>query len=414
MLLLGINRLAAQAPTQVIIANGGNFGVNNMVTVGTLNVTNGSYMVFDSFPGSSVQNVFIWGNDAYVCADSTLMKYDLTTLTRRAEALIHGCRQTAVYQDKVIVTKGFGTLQNTPWLEVRYATNLGVTFTVPGVTDNTEGVVVVGDTAYIANPGLYLREKGDLAVLDMANQSLKRVMDMDTMGEFIQELYVHNNKIFTINISQFNGPSFGFISEYDIPTASFVHHRINYPLYIGAGINDDLLYLSIGDNIGAYDLNTNTVVDPNIIPGSFAAMAIDSVNDLIYATKTDYATYGKIYKYTLTGTLLDSTNIGISPEAIAVDYNAVVSAPSPVTGDNLVKAYPQPFGNQLHVDLRHLNAPAKQLAMYDLSGRKVLGQALAGNGIVALSTDGLPAGVYVLQVQTAKGVATIKVVKTQD
>jgi Secretion system C-terminal sorting domain len=414
VILLSAMRLDAQTPTQVIIANGGVFGATNKVTVASWDITTGNYTVFDSFPGGSVQHVFIWGNDAYVSADSTLMKYDLSTFTRTAEARIYGIRQTAVYLDKVIVTKGYGTLQNTPYTEVRFAANLGVTFTVPGIVDQCEGVVVVGDTAYIANPGSYVRQSGDFAVLDIPGQSLERVMNMDTMGKLIQDVYQHNDKIYTVNINRFNSPAWGYISEYDIPTATFTHHRTNLPVAYSAGIANGLLFADFGGNVGSFDLSTGTIVDPSIIPGTFAMMTVDSVNDVFYGTRTDYFSYGKIYKYSLAGTLLDSADIGISPEAMAVDYNVTVSNTPKVALDNSLKTFPQPFGNRLNVDLRHLNAPAQSLAIYDLNGRKLLTETVSNNGVMPVATDALPAGAYILQVQTRKGFATTKVIKTQD
>jgi hypothetical protein len=412
--MLGFIGLDAQTPTQVIIANGGVFGSTNMVTVGAWDLNTGNYTVFDSFPGSSVQNVFIWGNDAFVCADSSLMKYDLTTYTRTAEARVYGARKTAVFLSKLVVTKGFGTYPGTSYLEVRNTSDLSLSYTLPGITDNCEGLAIVGDTAYIANPGIYTRLRGDLAVADLSTHTLMRIMDMDTMGKLVNDIFHYNGKIYTVNINRYNSPTFGWISEYDIPTATFTHYRINTSLGFAAGVDQGKIYASIGGNIGTFDLTTKTVSNFNAISGTFAGMTLDTVNHVFYGTKTDYFSYGRIYKYDLNGQVLDSATVGISPEAMAVDYNVTVGAEAPVVMDNSLKVFPQPFGDRLSIDLRHLSAAAQSMTIYDLSGRKRISQTLLGNGIVEISTATLPAGAYILKVETRKGPASIKVIKTQN
>ncbi len=202
--------LRAQAPSQVIVANGGVFGSNNYVTVASWDLTTGNYVVFDSFPASSVQDVNIHSRDAYVCADSFVVRYNLDNLTREAMGVVYGARQSAVFEDKVIVTKGFGsTGENAVVLN---ASDLSQSYEVMGITGNTEGVVVVGDTAYLTNPSSFIATEGAMAVVDMSNASLNRVIDLDTMGRQIQDLYKYQNKLYSITITKFNNPTYSVIS----------------------------------------------------------------------------------------------------------------------------------------------------------------------------------------------------------
>ena len=296
-LLFGSQTLHAQTPTQVIVA-GADFSLpSTYVRVSTWDISSGTLTTFDSIPGSIAKHVFIWGNDAYVCTDSILLKYDLTTLQRVAEVKILGIQRIAVYLDKVIVTKGLGIEQSSSYLEVRYDANLGLTFTVPGVTDDCRGIVVVGDTAYIANPGLFVRLRGDMAVLDLPNQTLKRIASLDTMGRQIQDMYAVGNKIYSVNIQKYNNPTVGYISEYDIATMAFFHNRIPFPMSISAGIYNDLLYAQFGNYIGTWDINLRAFDDQTLVGGIFDALTIDSVNGVLYASQTDRVTQGKIYKY---------------------------------------------------------------------------------------------------------------------
>ena len=99
---------------------------------------------------------------------------------------------------------------------------------------------------------------------------------------------------------------------------------------------------------------------------------------------------------------------------MAIDYNVTVGNAPDIAIDNRLHAYPQPVGNLLHVDLRHLASPTLRMVLTDIQGRKVIEQTVSGNGIAELSTADLPAGVYILQVETRKELATLKVIKTQD
>lgn len=413
-LLLGGQVSFAQTPTQVIVAGADLQQPFGYVRVGAWNLATGNYSVIDSFPGSAARQVYIWGNYAYVCADSALMKYDLTTLQRVDEAIIPGIQRVAIYMDKVLVTKGFGISQGTNYFEVRYDANLAIRYTVPGITDDCRGLVVVGDTAYIANPGLFTRIRGDMAVLDLAGESLSRIMPMDTMGRLVQDVYAVGNKIYTYNIHQYNNPVVGYISEYDIATATFTHHRFVSALKTSAGIYNDLLYGQFGNYIGTFNVTTGNFADATLVGGVFANMALDSVNGTLYAGKTDYLTYAKLYRYDLAGVVLDSLVLTNAPTAFAVDYNVTVSNAPTIVTENDLRAYPQPVGATLQVDLRHLDSPAQKLALYDLDCHQVLAQAVKGNGIVELSTEGLPAGAYLLKVETRKGLATRRIFKTLE
>ncbi|MFN8398072.1 MAG: hypothetical protein U0176_25875, partial [Bacteroidia bacterium] len=317
----------AQLPTQLIIASGGPSGGGGKVKVGTWNLSTGSYTIFDSIAAGSAHSVHIHGRDAYVCADSFLVRYNLDTYTREATAKIKGIRQVAVWEDKVLVTKGLGAVSD--HFEVRYADNLYWCFAVPSIVGNCEGVVVVGDTGYVANPVSFANPTGNMAVIDMPGRLIDHSMSMDTMGKFIDNLHEYGGKVVSVNRVKINNPVWGFISIYDPNTGTRTDHKVNEAVGKSAGIDGDLLIGHFGGNINAFNLTTGQVLGGSIIPGTWAGTAIDSVNDHIYVTRTDYQTYGWLYRYDYTGSLLDSLEVGPSPEALAVDYDVLAAQPEP-------------------------------------------------------------------------------------
>lgn len=409
LLATGFHCLPAQVPSQVIIVNGGTVDSTNKVKVAAWSLATGDYTVFDSFAAGYARSVFIWGRDAYVCADSVLARYNLDTYQREALAIIPGVRQVAVWNDKVLVTKGLGATAD--HVEVLFASNLSHSFTLPGITGNCEGVVVAGDTGYVANPISFANPTGNMVVVDLPGATVKRTMNLDTMGKFISNLYLHHSKVVSINLVKFNNPQWGFVSLYNLATATFTHHRVDMPVSQGAGIDNGILYANFGGNIGGFDLGSGLLVDSVVVPGTWAGMVVDSVNHRLYVTETDHISYGNLYTYDFNGLCLDTLEVGVSPEALAVDYNVAVGV-SPISrGQDLIRAYPQPFGDILYIDTHLLKTPLQGISLYDLAGRKLLEQSAGGTSVHRLELSSLAPGPYLLKVETRDAVVMRKLTK---
>lgn len=409
LLLFACQLAIAQLPTQVIVANSGPGDSLNWVRIGSWNLTTGLYTEFDSLPARNAQSIFIHGRNAYVCADSLLARYNLDTYEREAIATIDGIRHVAVWQDKVLVSKGLGAV--TDHFEVRYATNLALAFSEPAITGNCQGVIVVGDTGYVANPVTFLNPTGNIAVVDLPNQVLHHTLDLDTMGKFIDHLFEYHGKVVSTSIVRFNNPQWGFISLYDIATGTFVHHKVNMPLSQGAGIDNGLLYANFGGNVGGFDLNTGQLTNPTVVQGNWAAMSLDSVSNRLFLTRTDFETYGWLHSFDYTGNKLDSVEVDVAPVALAVDYNMTVGNQETSLVSEQISAFPQPFSETLKLDLRKLNSPAERIELYDLLGHAILQKSIRGQDILTLEFPELLPGTYLLRVRTKKSVATLKVVK---
>jgi hypothetical protein len=407
--MVGFN-LLAQTPTQVIIANGGVFGPGNMARVASWNLATGGYTVFDSIPARSVQHVAIHNRDAIVCVDSFVVRYNLDNLQREAIALIKGARQTAVWGDKVVVAKGYDAVGS--YLEVRNLSDLSPAFSVSGITGECEGIVVHNDTAYVAEPLFFAALSGKIAVVSLADQALEREIDLDSNGRLIKNLYLHEGKIFSVNQISYFG-SYGVVSEYPLGLAldSVIHHRVDVPVSQGAGIFRDKLYASFGSGIGGFDLNLGILVDSSLVSGYWAAMALDSINQRFYVTATDYATYGKLYSYSMSGIVLDSLTIGVSPEAIAVDYNVVTEAKPKAELSMSIKVFPQPCKDFVNLDLRAIPSGKVEIEVMDIAGKVLIREAVQGHGFAQISVTSLQSGTYLARVKADGKVWTQRLVK---
>jgi hypothetical protein len=407
---LACMRLQAQTPTQVIVANGGIFGPSNMARIASWNLATGGYTVFDSIPARSVQHVLIHNRNAFVCVDSFVVRYDLDNLQRRAIAMIKGARQTAVWEDKLIVAKGYDAVGS--YVEVRNMDDLSPAFSVSGISGECEGIVVKNDTAYVAEPLFFAALSGKLAVISLQDQVLDREIALDSNGRLIKNLYLHEDRIFSVNQISYFG-AYGVISEYPIGAAldSVTHHRVDVPTSQGAGIYGDKLYATFGGGIGGFDLNSGLLVDSNIVAGYWAATVLDSVNQRFYVTETDYATYGKLYSYSWAGVRLDSVTIGISPEAIAVDYNVVTEAKPKAERPVAIRTFPQPCREFVNLDLRGLQAVGVEVEVMDIAGKLLKKEPVSGNRIVSMTTSDLLAGTYILRVHAGGKAWTSRLIK---
>ncbi|MBL7938668.1 MAG: Omp28-related outer membrane protein [Flavobacteriales bacterium] len=83
-------------------------------------------------------------------------------------------------------------------------------------------------------------------------------------------------------------------------------------------------------------------------------------------------------------------------------------------GDNSLQAYPNPFVNELYVNVDEVTGPA-QVELFTLDGRSVMQRNIVlGNGAATrldLSGEGLVNGAYLLRIMTDKGYAEQRVMK---
>ena len=172
----------------------------------------------------------------------------------------------------------------------------------------------------------------------------------------------------------------------------------------------DLLIGHFGGNINAFNLTTGHVLGGSIIPGTWAGTAIDSVNDHIYVTRTDYQTYGWLYRYDYTGSLLDSLEVGPSPEALAVDYDVLAAQPEPQEALAL-QVFPQPASDRVTLDLRAMKPETVAVQISDLSGRSVRAYELRGGKMETLDLSDLAPGAYAIVAKTRSDIRTGKLIK---
>ncbi|MEM0996661.1 MAG: T9SS type A sorting domain-containing protein [Bacteroidota bacterium] len=399
------SRASAQAPTQVIVANGGVFGPNNFASIASWDIVNDTYTVLDSVPASSVQDLIIEGDTAYLAADSFLVKYDLAGRQRLATAPLSGVRKLAIYQDKLLVTRGFGA--SSDWVQAFNKSDLTFDYAVSGISGQCEGIATFQDTAFVAVPGSFGNTTGDLAVIDLTNGQLVREISFDTFGVGISRVIQFGDDIWTVSPLAFGSPA-GYISRYTVANAQLQHFRENFSLRNGVTNGDGNIYLTANGNLASYNMQGAFFLSTNVVSGNWQAIAADAVNGDYFLTATDFATFGRLYRYSSMGMVIDSVEVGISPEAIALYTPLPISAESATEAVSDVTFWPNPTASTLYLQRRGNGAATVEVR--DLLGRNVVPETRLQQQ-AELNVDALPAGTYLLTIREKAGTQTKRFIK---
>ncbi|MFH1320791.1 MAG: T9SS type A sorting domain-containing protein [Bacteroidota bacterium] len=396
---------------QIIIVNGGGWEsmppFSDYVTVAAYDPVSKNYNVFDTIYNQSAQSVTIDGNFAYVAAEDSLVMYDIDNYTRVAAIKLPGLQKMAVYDSLLLVSRGYGAFDD--YVVVYNKNTLDSIKVFSSVSDQCNEIIIVNDTAYVGVPGGYGSSSGKIAVIDLNSLDFVREENLDTLGKEIGSLCTDGNKIYTVN--SIGWMENGVVSHYDVALAmvdTFV--QVGTPASKGVMLKDGLLYANYGQGLGTYNINTLQIQDTAIIPLSYTGSAFDTINSLFYLSTTDYFSYGKTYVYDFTGTVVDSFDVGISPEAIAVSYKTTVGIID-LDFIKTVNVFPIPAKDEIIItangNLNYFN-----ILITDIAGRAVLRQEnLAGGNALKINIAELLNGHYLITVSNTDFSVTKKFIK---
>ncbi len=391
---------SAQQSKQVIIANGGVFGAGNQVTIASWNPSTNNYFVFDSIPASSVQDVILDGTTAYVAADSFIRSYNIANYTQIASTEEEGARKLAIWDDFLVVSRGFPTIDY--YVQLRNKTTLvGTAADRIIVPTACAGIAIATDTAYLAMPGPFGSVTGSIAVVALVSRDLVDTINLDTLGQGLSRVYYNpdDDMIYTINNLNF-GSTNGAFTQLDRLGNTVTTTEVSFPVGGGAGIYNNRLYGTFDGNFNYVDLPGYALNSTPLAPISPAGAAVDTSRNQFYLTTTDFFSFGSFNVYNTSGMQLDSFAIGISPEALAVDYSVATSSESPFNDQIYITAYPNPVTEVLKVDVSRLKMAPDVIELINLEGR-TLAQAPVGQN--AIDVQHLPAGTYFVRARTHRG-----------
>lgn len=400
---------------QIIIASGGVYEFSapyaDRATVAAYDPASSTYTVFDTIRVESVQAVVIDSIYAYVAAEDSIVKYNIDTYERVGIAYYPGIKSLAVSGDHLLVGRYYGTGS---FFSVYDKHTLTEIFNVPQVNSTVEGMVVIGDTAYVGYNvkgtidqfppfGVYADTLGRIAVIDMNTQTFVRDIELDTTGAGIRKLFTNGTDIFGI------ANETGNVIRYNTLTAA-VDAAYNLGASMGTALFENTLYAQyISSGIGAFDIGSETITDTVIVSSQYIASALDTVNNIFYTSETDYSSYGQVVMFDASGAPVDTIVTGISPEGIAVDYRDLTTGIVSMKSKNSMSVFPNPAADHLNVIFNGEGHVIYTLT--DVMGRTVRRVESSAGDAISISLDGMHAGVYLLEAVTAEGRTVTRVVR---
>jgi hypothetical protein len=415
-LLVGTLSNAFAQNESIIVVNGGVFGATNANT--TIEVLNsGTATNMGTIGTTSIQDVIINGQYAYVAAQDSIVKYDWMTKTRVASAAFLGAStvKLALHNNHLLVGNWYE-----PWgatgpynrqFLIYDANDLSFVDSIPQVTKPADDIVVIGDYAYIAQNNTtpsYSDTVGYLTVIDLITNTWVRNDTLSTTGTEIGRLVVEGDVIYAINKTSNTISSYNTVTLAKTTQASAGGVDLDPATYGPTAFSKGtgVWYFPFDNGIGSYNLATNTVVSANIvsITGSFA-FVMDTINDNFCVSHINYTDQlqnkGRIYD--MNGDSVGMFQVEYSPEALAIVSSAVVGSTVQLAVANELNytIAPNPATSILTISLEE--AEAVTILVINQVGQNVLTQQ-STDVVTTLDIDQLSAGVYFLAVVSEEGV----------
>ncbi|HBS88769.1 MAG: hypothetical protein A2W91_04155 [Bacteroidetes bacterium GWF2_38_335] len=411
IVLIVLTTLCSVAQTtyvkQLILAE----GTGGTVYVSSYDPESGERSIFDSIQTGYAQWVFIEDHFAYVAATDSIVKYDIDTYERVDETYMTHLHELHVFGDHLYVGRWLDAGDGV-YLKVLNKNDLSqLIFEVPEIDEPTFGIVFTHDSVYVAIYGGYGSTSGKLAVVDPVTQSFVRFIDFGENGQGIGDIFTDDYNIYMVN-ETFNwaDDTVGSIATYNLSTGEVTFDFYEEIITRGYALNYTALFTLLNGNIAVYNLYSGEYSNTNLIagPGGYDAVSsvvLDRINSKLYVATTDYYSYGEGNIYDLSGNSLGTFDVGISTDAMDIDYRTETGISE--KHNAITEIYPNPAVD--YIRIKTVDGFDK-LTVSDLSGRQII-QRFNGTENEFLSLSSLPVGSYIIGVFTNKNVSYHELIK---
>jgi hypothetical protein len=393
---------------QAIIVNEGYYDFTNSqivepVTIGSYDPSTQSYSTVNTLNGMRfASDAIIVGDVYYVAADQKIFKFDLNTHAQLTAVDCPGVRNLAFADNKIIATRGEYLITFDSYLHVYNASDLSLIHafsTTEGPQWATQNLVVDGSTVYVAVNNAYEfgNEKGLIGKLDLNTMTYGNEIDLGVDGKNPDNMVIDGGYIYTVNNKDWSGSSVSKValdgsltSTVNIATAStgcgtsaLRDGKIVYQISMETTLNEfDVAVMNNVGPVSGFNLN-------------YYELAQDPVDGYLYTSETDYSSYGNVYIYGNTNTVLHNFAAGVSPGTIVFDVRSLSSVEEI---GSVVDIYPNPVATQINISAHG----AVKARITDLSGKLVYSSDMAdGNNTLCL--EGLQTGSYMCSIEFQNG-----------
>lgn len=409
MLSFSTFTFAADYVHRVIIANEGFYDYGNGVQVqpphlAAYDPVTKAYAVFDTIANARFTSEVIMNDDyVFVSADSLLLKYNRNTLQRLAVQTVKGIRGIAVWNDKLLVTRGeVGGLPS--YFQVYNISDLSFDYELDinsGPEYASQDIRVAGNKAYfVINNGFEWPPNpvGFIGIVDLNTHAYSEV-SLGADGLNPDNLMLDGGKLYTLNNKDFTGSS---VSVYNLDNGGVTTANL---ANVTTGCGTSTLFAGSiwyqqqfsSAKMYAFDPQSLQISDSALVSKLFYGMDVDPVNNLLYATVTQtdinfIPISSMAYIYDANHDLVDSFEVGFFAGSMAFDVRKSSGLLTEGIREDRITLFPNPAHDELRVDLAGLSA--RFMEIVDINGKKLVAQAITNESLDKVSTKSLPEGIY--------------------
>jgi hypothetical protein len=342
-LILALNLHSQNHLNQVIVLNEGwsDWQTGEVIEPATMGVYDPGlqlYSLVDTLEGAAfVSDAVVFNETILVAADGALLQYDANThqLLQSVESV--GIRKMALHDGVVYVTRGDIDDQGMSleldayfqWYDATSLQLLGqLTALENGPQFATEGIAVAGDRVYFAinNAFDWGNEVGFMGAYD-TNSDEYLEWDLGEIGMNPYHLFAAGETIVSVNNRDYGSTSLSALDLADQSVETVEVSEANAGCLAAIGIDSEVRYQISGE---AAVRQSSTQDLANSAPWisdcpSYYGMAVDPVSGEVYASVTDYSTFGLVEIRSESGELLGQFDCGVSPGVICMDIRELSS-----------------------------------------------------------------------------------------
>jgi hypothetical protein len=373
--------MAQNVVNQVLILNEGRYDyttgeIETPVTIGSYDPVTNNYSLVDTIEGARfASDMIIDGDYFYVAADTQLLKYDLNTYELLASQSVTGVRNILIVNDNLFVSRGEYGISFDSYFQMYSKSDLTFVLeldTSEGPKWTTQNMVQTENKLYVAiNNGFdWGNEKSLIGVLDLSTLSYLEEIDLGSDATNPDNMMITDGYIYTVNNKNWSGASF---SKLDLSTHSSTTINVS-DVSTGCGtscLRGDKINFQISMDSVLLEWDPATLLSsgtPLGINQNFYELAYDEVNNYLYASETDYSTYGKVHIYDSVNNLVSEFNCGVSPGTIVFDVRNTTSIEDYSINQTQDDAFFDLFGRKIN---QIENQPK---GVYIRSGKKIFRQ----------------------------------------
>lgn len=380
------------------------------VTIGSYVPETGSYeprVTLDE--ARFATDILVDNGSVYVAADDRILRYDVGTFALLNEVEVPGVRKLAIWSDQLLITRGeLGGLAH--YFESRSKDDLSFLYDITpaeGLPFSAEGIAVFDDKAYLAvnNSFDYENVQGLIGTVDLQSGTFDSMIDLGPEGLNPEHLMVKDGVVFAFSNKDFTGSSISRITAGGLEYVRTVAD--NSGCSASALVGSTIYYMEYDQQeLARFDITSGEVLDTLAGSPSVYGLLADPINDVVYATTTDYYSTGELHVLNNEGEVLHTVAVSVSPGNMALD----VRSPSGIA-DRSVPTYsvfPNPTNGVLSLTGK-LPAGLVVVKVLDVMGRTVIEDRLVVTADSStIDVTGLASGPYTVQLNGGRGVRFTK------